>query len=248
MFRSPFTNFTYAGSGCPGRAARRAAARAASLAAISLLMLGTRSGPAVAQVTNTPLRAYFTNLLCLDQSDDNTWPFPDHDEPYVVIFAADLRGGAVSGRVLFSQIFDDVDKNESRSDMLQVWAPDGNSAPINSANDYVILVALMEEDSSSYGFGPVRDLIRSQLYKVMLPKLQAYKQSGLSRPAMISNLRADMTQAIDASRVDDDRVGEVFDLVWTPSSLDLARAGQPVDLRPTFIGSDSSYQLTFRLQ
>jgi hypothetical protein len=33
-------------------------ARAASLAAISLLMLGTLSHPALAQATNTPLRAF----------------------------------------------------------------------------------------------------------------------------------------------------------------------------------------------
>jgi hypothetical protein len=57
MFRSLFTNFTYAGSGCPGRGARRAMARAATLAAITLLALGTLSGTAQAQsVFNANLR------------------------------------------------------------------------------------------------------------------------------------------------------------------------------------------------
>jgi hypothetical protein len=59
MFRSLFTQFTRPGSGCPGRGARRAMARAASLAAITVLALGTLSGPAEAQQTRfTDLPAY----------------------------------------------------------------------------------------------------------------------------------------------------------------------------------------------
>jgi hypothetical protein len=55
MFRSLFTQFTPAGSGFPGQAARRAMARAASLAAITLLALGTLPGTALAQSVYTDL-------------------------------------------------------------------------------------------------------------------------------------------------------------------------------------------------
>jgi hypothetical protein len=64
MFRSLFTVNSHAGSGFPGRGARRAMARAAGLAAITVLMLGTLSGTAQAQSVFTDLTQsfYTTNI------------------------------------------------------------------------------------------------------------------------------------------------------------------------------------------
>jgi hypothetical protein len=64
MFRSLFTELSQAGSGFPGRGARRAMARAAGLAAITVLMLGTLSGTAQAQSVFTDLTQsfYTTNI------------------------------------------------------------------------------------------------------------------------------------------------------------------------------------------
>jgi hypothetical protein len=61
MFRSLFTNFTHAGSGFPGRGrgGRRAMARAASLAAITLVALGTLSSTAQAESVITNLTYYY---------------------------------------------------------------------------------------------------------------------------------------------------------------------------------------------
>src|SRR5262249_51124213 len=56
IFRSLFTQFIQAGSGFPGRGARRVVARAASLAAITLPALGALSGTAQAQSVFTDLR------------------------------------------------------------------------------------------------------------------------------------------------------------------------------------------------
>src|SRR5262245_50868062 len=91
------------------------------LAALAALMLGTLSGPAAAQIRDhgttggttgtadpggnpqgtdgisTPLRCYLTRIYCEDESNDNTFPNPDHDEIYAVIFAADLRGATAKG-------------------------------------------------------------------------------------------------------------------------------------------------------
>jgi hypothetical protein len=52
--------------------------------------------------SDTPLRVYFTGLTCGKVSNDNTWPRSDRDEPYVVVFSADLRGSG-SGTVIVSQ-------------------------------------------------------------------------------------------------------------------------------------------------
>jgi hypothetical protein len=64
MFRTLFTVNSHAGSGCPGRGARRAMARAATLAAITVLALGTLSGTAQAQSVFTDLTQsfYTTNI------------------------------------------------------------------------------------------------------------------------------------------------------------------------------------------
>jgi hypothetical protein len=250
MFRSRFTNFTHAGSGFPGGAARRSLTQAASLAAITVLMLGTLSGPAVAQASanaNTkPLRVSFVKLQCLQQSNDNTWPNPDHDEPYVVIFVADLRGGAANGKV-FSSIFRDVDAGEASSATLQFWALDGNGAPIGSDDDYIMLAAMLESD----GWGNL-SAIYNRLANTLIPRLVSYKASGMSRSAIAGALSADMDLAIEAARDDhddeDDRIGGIFEMLWGQNGLEAARAGNAVDLLPVFEGSGMRYQLTFRLQ
>jgi hypothetical protein len=247
MSRSMFTGFTHAGSGLPGRAARRAVTRAASLAAITLLMLGTLSGPAVAQATNTPLRAFFTKLTCNQQSDDNTWPNPDHDEPYLVIFAADLRGSTAHGRVFISQVFSDVDTGETRTDSLQFWSLDGNAEPIGSDDDYVVLAALLESDNN---LNPGNIYNKLQRLRV---NLATYKTSGLSRAAIASNLAVDMDLAIDAARHDygddpDDRIGGVFGILWGTEWLPVARSGQTVTRSALLVGNGSKYSLEFQLR
>jgi hypothetical protein len=275
MFRSRFTNFTHAGSGCPGRAARRSWTQAASLAAITVLMLGTVSGPAVAQMVRdhrthsggtsttqpaanantTPMRAFFTKLTCSQESDDNTWPFADHDEPYLVIFAADLRGGTAKGAVFGSQIFYDTDTGEIKDTSLQFWSLDGSSgSPIGSEDDYIFLAQLMESDQ-----GPGDDTYQSVLKEVrlsLIPKLRAYKQAGMSRATMASALRTDMDLAIERGRQEygtargeaDDRVGPVFEILWGTEWLPMARSGQPVTRSAGLLGNGSSYSLEFQLR
>jgi hypothetical protein len=273
MFGSLFTNIAHAGFNFQGGTVRRAVTRAASLAAIAALSLGALSSPAVAQVvrdhrtpgggiwtvppviggtwtaqpTGTPLRVYLASLYCADESNDNTWPNPDHDEPYVVIFSADLRGGGASGRVFTTQEFSDVDNDESRSVMLQFWSLNGDGSPIGSSDDFIFLAALMESDNSNN-----RTAVQNKVSSVLIPKLAAYRQSGMSRATMVSNLRADMDLAIETSRDDyddeDDRVGGIYEVFWGPNELNAARAGHAVDLMPSFVGSDSRYTLTFRLQ
>jgi hypothetical protein len=239
MFRSLFTHI-----GCcfPGRAARRAVTRAASLAAITVLMLGTLSGPAVAQATNTPLRAFFTKLTCLDESNDDTWPFPDHDEIYLVIFAVDLRGRAAEERI-FLEGCGEMDTGETSEHQLQIWSlnGDGTGSPIASDDDYIILAQLMEFDDRGAD-------VSGKVYHTLSLKLRAYKQAGMSRATMASFLRTDMDTAIEASRGGDDRVGPVFEIVWGTEWLPVARSGQTVTRSALLVSADSKYGLEFQLR
>lgn len=61
MFRSLFTQSTQAGSGFPGRGARRAMARMATLAAITVLAIGTLSGTAQAETWDFSLTHYYSS-------------------------------------------------------------------------------------------------------------------------------------------------------------------------------------------
>jgi hypothetical protein len=239
--------FTYAGGCFSAGTARRSLTRAAGLAAITVLMLGTLSGPAGAQATNTPLRAFFTKLTCNQQSDDNIWPNPDHDEPYLVFFAADLRDGTASGRV-FLKAFVDVDTNGVRDDSLQLWPLYGGSgSPIGSEDDYIFLVALLESDD-------VYNLLHmdTKVASVLLPKLTAYHKAGMSRGAMVSSLRTDMDLAIEVARKAkgdaDDRVGPVFEILWGTEWLPAARSGQTVFRSAVLVGNGSTYSLEFQLR
>jgi hypothetical protein len=279
MFRILFPNLAHAGFRFPGGAARRSMTRAASLAAISVLMLGTLSGAAVAQGIldglrpptgsgtvlqpvgdpNRPLRVYLTTLKCLKQSNDNTWPRPDHDEPYVLIFAADLRGTTARGAVFVTREFSDVDAGDSRSPMLRFWWLDGEAdsplgQPIRSINDYIFLAAVNESD-----FSGMSHHIRDELSSVLIPKLTAYKQAGMSRSTMVNNLRVDMDLAIRAAIDDyvsptgdegdeDDRVGGVQEIFFGANALQAAQAGSTVRRHCDFEGSGSRYTLTFQLQ
>lgn len=270
MFRSLFTHSTHAGSGITGRTARRAATRAAGLAALTIALLGALSSAAMAQgvrdhrvpgsdtwtiqpisgtpapTTGTPLRVYFTGLTCGKVSNDNTWPRPDRDEPYVVIFSADLRGSG-NAKVFVSQEFSDVDTGSSRDDWLQFWSVSGYGSPINSSNDYIFLVALMECDNSKN-----RLAVRDKVSNVLHPKLASYKQAGMSRSAMVSNLKADMDLAIETSRGTysdaDDRVGGIQEVLFSAQDLEIARSGHARTNWLNFVGSGSRYTLKFQLQ
>jgi hypothetical protein len=75
MFRSSLTGLTQTGSGFVGRAARRAVARAATLAAITALALGTLSGTAEAQSVFTELTPsfYMTNIFHVSGGDADVY-------------------------------------------------------------------------------------------------------------------------------------------------------------------------------
>jgi hypothetical protein len=263
MFRSLLTDIARRDRCFPAGMALRSVTRAASLAALTVLMVGTLSSAAEAQrftpvpgtilsplqpVTTTPLRLYFTRLYCHDVSNDNTFPKPDRDEPYVVVFAADLRGSTAAGRVFNSQVFGDVAANQLRETNLQVWSLNGNGAPINSSQDVIFLAALMESDNSNNWVA-----VRDKLSSILIPKLQSYKAAGMSYGQMVGNLRIDMDLALDKARAthqdEDDRVGGLTEVFFSaPGQLERARSGIAVYETRDFQGSDSRYTLTFRLQ
>jgi hypothetical protein len=212
-------------------------------AAGALVLAGTTlaslPSPAAAANVDTPLRVYFTKLQCIDESDD----WGNSDEPYVVLFAADMRGATPRAIVRRSAIFGDVDTGETRESSLQFWALDGSGDPIAGAEDFIFLVALLESDSSGNASN-----VQRRMESTLIPKLQSYKAAGLSRTAIANNLRADMDLVIQATKGSDEQYGDVRELYYYGSDLRRAQDGNAVDKTYIFQGGDYKYYLTFRLQ
>jgi len=211
----------------------------------TVLMLGTLSAVAVAQTggsaSNTPLEVIITEASCEDSSEGS-------DEPYLVIFGADFRAGGSAGRVWTTTSASEVDDNETRQLNLQIWSLDGeNPAPIASEDDYIFLVALMEEDDPDN-----RRAINSRVFNATVPELGSYKASGMTRDAMVKVLKEDMEDAIEKARHrddnEDDQIGDLFEIRFRPNQLEAARAGNPVEVTNTFSGTNSRYSLKVKLQ
>jgi hypothetical protein len=211
----------------------------------TVLMLGTLSAAAVAQTggssSNKPLEVRVTKLHCTNSSESS-------DEPYLVVFGASFRGGVSAGRVWTTSPFSDVNDGDNRDFNLQIWSLDGaNPAPIESANDYIFLVALMEEDD-----GDNRKAIEKRVTAATVSNLTSYTESGMSREAMVKILKSDMDDAIETARHhddnEDDRIGGTYELLFTSDQVDAARSGNPVEVTRDFAGSSGRYTVTFRLQ
>jgi hypothetical protein len=123
--------FTYAGSGFLGRAARRAAARAATLAAITVLALGTLSGTAEAQPIYTDLTTdlYMQSVPWVGGGDADVYTKSGR---YTNVFlSAGLAAVSPDGLSAYFSVtyaVQELAPNHTRlqrSDLVSVYAPPG---------------------------------------------------------------------------------------------------------------------------
>src|SRR5213078_1439190 len=109
-------------------------------------------------VVPTPLTLTLTKFVCLDQSDDirlfglNV----EDDEPYALVFAVDLRltlgaapVGASNSKMTLVGPLSDVDPEELTAPPNVLWDLSNMPDLVSSADNLIILVAMMENDSSS---------------------------------------------------------------------------------------------------
>jgi hypothetical protein len=131
MLHSLFAQFRPAGSGFPGRAARRAMARAASLAAVTLVALGTLSGTAQAQSVFADLRVndFMTTVPWVGGGDADVYTksgrytdvLVQTGQPYVY-------PGGLSGYIAVSYEVREGASNYTmlrRTDIVPFYAPPG---------------------------------------------------------------------------------------------------------------------------
>lgn len=237
-----------------GWAGRLRTARVMSTLALVSGLLGAMAQPAKAQTTdpNRELRMDLTKLYCYREDGDGI--FDLHDEPYLVMFAADLSGPVPRAFTIRSQIWGDVDGGETKyaTQSMQVWDFDGTGSPILNPDKLIFLGAMMECDGPEPGYnGEYADRVVYRVQSDLLPKLLAYKASGLSRDTMVKNLAKDMDIAVNAARSKDDRIGPVEELRLTMDDVLRARTGPWVPVTKTIrygTGSTGLYYMTFTLQ
>jgi len=166
---------------------------------------------------------------------------PGSDEPYVVVFAADMSTTPPGAQATRYGPWADVDSGDSFATIpiLPLLSPDFvNSVPIfrrlcwgigrqpaviNKPADVIILVALMENDDGNPG--AAESVVQTFLFASIVSSLGAQ----LPRAALVARLKEDMASALKLTATgfpsSDDPIGNIEELALTAADLDAANAG-----------------------
>ncbi|MEM8998344.1 MAG: hypothetical protein AAGF23_26405, partial [Acidobacteriota bacterium] len=149
-----------------------------------------------------------TRIDCIEETDE-----VGSDEPYVVVFAADLSQPSSSitdaifaiptARTTLYGPWGDVDKGESRTTAPVIegpapgflvqrtpfWGASGNPAPIPAARDALILIALLEHDEGSPS--SVRAAAHLATSAALLVISEEYIKGEMSRPELGAQVASD---------------------------------------------------------
>ncbi len=221
--------------------------------ALILLILG----PAAARTDDVPFRIGFSNLHCVEETDE-----VGADEPSFIIFVANLRTGK-SGLRVFS--FAGVDQHETHyykrgqtevphaSVLLAEWLH------VKKADDIVILVLLMESDVNDY-FGPGETAVEhvwnsvkygnrygDSLRDIVQQNRNDYSSNGRSRQTVVDALTAKMRLAF---KLNMDKTANHLDLIGIGQlkidEYDTKNAGQRILRKELSINGDGGqYRLRF---
>jgi hypothetical protein len=167
-----------------------------------------------------------------------------NDNPYVVLFSADLSQAAVTAKTQRTIVFK-MGKGDTRTSSLQPWSIAGGKAAIKDTDDVLVLAALMENDGSDPQV--VTDTVDSRVRQVLRDNYH------LSRSSLVSKLLTEMNNALDdaskASGINhDDRIGNAKSVSITPGNVLDAANGISVPLPLTFTGWGANYTANFTLK
>lgn len=140
-----------------------------------------------------------TKMRCLEETNE-----VGSDEPYVLVFAAQLKtiGGLVvvpTAQTVKYGPWSDVDQGElvvtGRVNFTppfgllppqNFWGIDGKAAELANLNDAIFIAALMENDDATTGG------IRAGTHAQMFAAITSYANANMSRADMVSKLKKDM--------------------------------------------------------
>jgi hypothetical protein len=188
---------------------------------------------------------------------------PGSDEPYVVVFAADMSTTPPGAQATLYGPWDDVDSGETATTIpilpllppdfvntvtvfrRNCWGIGRQPAVISNPADAIILVALMENDDGNPG--AAESVVQTFLFASIISSLGAH----LSRSALVARLKEDMASALKLTGTgfpsSDDPIGGIEELVLTAADLAAAAAGSTTK-KLQFSGDGGKYTLVFGLQ
>lgn len=189
-----------------------------------------------------PLTITLRSLSCQAETSE----FSGSDEPYVLVYTADLTTfPAPQSDVTRSNVESDVDKNEARTLNVPVWGINGAARIIRRPEDVLILIALIENDNSSVG------AVVSTVRLAMQAELVRAVANRLDRARLVQTLSDAMKGAIGTAVLtgvtDPDDLLSVRELEITPTLLRDVGFGGRADAFLGLGGGGGSYLLKFEL-
>ena len=207
------------------------------------------------RATTIPMAITLDQFVCLTETDDGL--FSDSDEIYVLVWVADLGGFPPRAIGRRTRVYHNVDARDRETPALPIWDLDGTSPrPIGNPDNLIILVALVERDSSD------ADSILLAVQSALGLGLLSYQSAGLSRDDMVGRLRTDMAAVLETTALatgfgdPDERVGAIQELRITRDDLVNAvladsiavRSPEPKIWLSFYERGDGYYSVTFRVE
>ena len=205
-------------------------------------------------------------VRCLDQSDEIRVLFglnSEDDEPYAVVFAVDLMiNSSTSVADRRDQLQGEPHRaaRRRRRGRRQRCTPQHHlgsehaPSPISSADNLIVLVAMMENDSSSPD--QVRLTLETAARASLITNLPAFMATGaipaITRQELVNRMIVGMAGAMGVAKVGfpdpDDNIGAIQELRFTQSELDDASTNfVNAEKSLTFEGDDAKYVTHFKV-
>src|SRR5262245_34414420 len=215
-------------------------------------------------MASVPFTLRVSFLRVLEESNESS----TSDEPYVLVWLADISKLAPSARTVKVGPWGDADEGElvravppgdffaPLAPVLDnlaigecVWGMNGKPAKVTSPDDLVVLVAACENDERD------TNQVRVVVNGLMAGALAAQLGSGLKRSERVAELKKSFKEAVDQAIISgpslntDERVGPVQELHLTKADLDkVASAGMAKRTLEFNGGSEGSYRVELRLE
>jgi hypothetical protein len=210
-----------------------------------------------------PLTLTLTKFVCQDQSDEIDIPFignTENDEPYAVAFAVDLKTnnlasipvGAINSKMTLIGPLSDVQAGGGYPAPPNIiWGLSGAADLITSGDDFIVLVAMMENDSGSPN--QVRTVLEKAAQLSLATNVPAFVSKQIPRQELVNRLVNDMAGVMGVAKAGipdpDDNIGPIQELRFLQADLDGMYSGRrgPIENSLTFEGDDAKYVLEFRM-
>jgi hypothetical protein len=209
--------------------------------------------------TPVPLTLTLTRFVCLDQSDQIGVCFNlEDDEPYALVFAVDLKltplasipVGALNSKMTLVGALSDVDEGEDYAAPANViWGLSDAPDLISSADNLIVLVVMMENDSGSPA--QARTVLEGGAV-AGLANVGLLSSKAITRQELVNRMIAKMDGLMGGAKIGapnpDDHIGSIQELRFSQAELDhIYRNLGPIEKSLTFEGDDAKYILKFRM-